>query len=246
MANTPLSPQKLIEMGKWHDYRQGIWGDSFNWSWVRPWSQLQGLLIHHSVTKHEATPDDIALLHKARGWAGIGYHFVITKDGMVHYVGDISTARAHVLNKNEKFLGIVMVGDFTKHLPSDEQIISAHELCKFFFFQTPSLPTLTGWSQLGGHKDQQATACPGSSWGGGDMRDRIINRIPYTPAPQPPTPEPPATDWEAKYNQEVQEHTQTKEAFKKFKEDAALDKTNAVKAENERCRKQVRELADKL
>lgn len=246
MANTPLSPQKLIEMGKWHDYRQGIWGDSFNWSWVRPWSQLEGILIHHSVTKHEATPDDIALLHKARGWAGIGYHFVITKDGVVHYVGDISTARAHVLNKNEKFLGIVMVGDFTKHLPSDEQIISAHELCKFFFFQTPSLPTLTGWHQLGGHKDQQPTACPGSSWGGGDMRDRIINRIPYTPAPQPPTPEPPATDWKVKYEQEVQEHTQTKEAFKKFKEDAALDKTNAVKAETERCRTKVRTLADSL
>ena len=250
MADTPLYPSKLVEMGKWHDYRQGIWGDSFNWSWVRPWNQLQGILIHHSVTKHEATPDDIALLHKARGWAGIGYHFVITKDGIVHYVGDISTARAHVADKNEKFLGIVLVGDFTKHLPSDEQIISAHELCKFFFFQTPSLPTLNSWDQLGGHKDQQSTACPGSSWPD-DMRYRIINRVPYSPQPTPtptpePTPQPPATNWEQKYNQEVQDHTQTKEAFRKYKEDAALDKENAVKAETERCRKLVRELADRL
>lgn len=220
MANTPLHPQDLINRGKWHDYRQGIWGDSFNWSWVRPWNQLQGILIHHTVTKHDATPDDIALLHKARGWGGIGYHFVITKDGVVHYVGDISTARAHVANKNEKFIGITLVGDFTKHLPSDDQIISAHDLCKFFLTQTPSLPTLNNWNQVKGHKDEQATACPGTSWPH-DMRDRIINRIPYTPAPTPPpepTPEPPATDWKKKYEDEVEAHTGTKTQFKLYKD----------------------------
>jgi hypothetical protein len=190
MANTPLYPKTLIERGKWHDYRQGIWGDSFNWSWVRPWSQLTGILIHHTVTKHDATPDDIALLHKARGWAGIGYHFVITKDGIVHYCGDISTARAHVLNKNEKFIGITMVGDFTKHLPSDEQIRSAHDLCKFFLTETPSLPTLKDWSQVRGHKDEQATACPGTSWPN-DMYDRIRDRRVYSPQPLPePEPQP--------------------------------------------------------
>lgn len=229
MADTLLTPQELISRGKWNDYRQEIWGNSFTWSWIRPWSQLEGVLIHHSVTKHEATPDDVALLHKARGWAGVGYHFIIDKAGVVYYVGDISTARAHVENKNEKFLGICLIGDFTKHLPSDEQIISAHELCKYLFFQTPSIPSLSGWAQLGGHKDQQATQCPGSSWGGGDMRDRIINKIPYSPAPTPPEPTPPGVDYKKKYEDEVNAHTQTKEAFAKYKSDAALDKENAVK-----------------
>jgi hypothetical protein len=190
MPRTDLHPTTLIARNKWADDRKTIWGDSFNWSWVRPWSQLEGILIHHSVTKHDATADDIALLHKARGWAGIGYHFVITKDGVVHYVGDISTARAHVLNKNEKFLGIVLVGDFTKHLPSDDQILSAHDLVKFFLTETPSIPTLNNWDQLGGHKDQQATACPGTSWKGSadSMHERIVNRIPYTPEPDPVPP----------------------------------------------------------
>lgn len=189
MANTPLYPPSLVSRGKWHDYRQGIWGDSFNWSWVRPWSQLKYLVIHHTVTKHEATPDDIALLHKARGWSGIGYHFVITKDGTVHYCGDISTARANVLDKNEQVIGITIVGDFTKHLPSDDQIRSAHDLCKFFLFESPSLPTLNSWDNLVGHKDLQATACPGTSWPD-DMRQRIIERRVYSPEPVEPTPQP--------------------------------------------------------
>lgn len=245
MSNTILHPQDLITRGKWHDYRDGVWGDSYNWSWVRPWSQLQGILIHHSVTKHEATPDDIGLLHKARGWKGIGYHLIITKDGIVHYVGDISLARAHVLNKNEKFLGICLIGDFTKHLPSDDQIISAHDLVKFFLTQVPSIPNLNNWNQLGGHKDQQSTACPGISWSN-DMRNRIVNRLPYTPAPVPPPTPPPTTNWEQKYNQEVSDHNATKQAFATFKANAALDTENAVKAETERCRARIRTLADQL
>ena len=198
MADTPLTIPSLVNRGKWHDYRKDIWGDSFNWNWVRLWKQLKYVVMHHSVTKHEATPDDIALLHKARGWAGIGYHFVITKDGMVHYVGDISTARANVANMNEQVIGVCLVGDFTKHLPSDEQIRSAHDLCKFFFFEAPSLPTLKEWDQLVGHKNLDATACPGLSWPV-DMRDRIIKRLIYTPQPTPtppvpPTPPPPPVD----------------------------------------------------
>lgn len=194
MPNTVLTPQKLISRGKWNDYRDEIWGDSYNWSWVRPWSQLKYVVIHHTVTKDTATPDDIALLHKARGWAGIGYHFVIDKAGIVYYVGDISTARANVLNKNEQVIGITMVGDFTKHLPSDQQIESAHDLVEYLLFSTPSIPTLNNWNQLVGHKDLQATACPGTSWPD-DMRQRIIDRRVYTPQPQPtpeptPTPEP--------------------------------------------------------
>jgi N-acetylmuramoyl-L-alanine amidase len=36
-------------------------------------------------------------------------------------------------------------------------------------------------------------------------------------------------DWKKKYEDEVNAHTNTKEVFKKYKEDAALDKENAVK-----------------
>lgn len=182
MANTPL---KIPELGnKFVDYRDPIWGDSYNWSWNRSSDQIKYLVIHHSVTKHEATPDDIALLHKNRGWGGIGYHFVITKDGMVYYVGDIGTARANVADMNEQVIGICMVGDFTQYLPSDEQIVSCHLLCKFFLFSAPSIPSVNGWEDVVGHKELQATACPGSSWDksqDGDMWWRVKTGTPYTP-----------------------------------------------------------------
>ena len=193
MPNTNLHIPALVDSKKWSDDRPTIWGDSYNWAWARTPNEVKYLVIHHTVTKHEATAQDIALLHKTRGWAGIGYHFVITKDGVVHYVGDVGTARANVLNKNEQVIGISLVGDFTKHNPSDAQIISAHELCKFFLFNAPPWQNLNGWEDVVGHKELQATACPGTNWKGpsDSVYNRIKNRIPYTPAPKPPEPQPP-------------------------------------------------------
>ena len=186
MSNIALHIQDLIDRGLWVDYRGPIWGDSYNWSWNRKADEVKYVVIHHSVTSHDATPDDIALLHKARGWGGIGYHFVITKNGTVYYVGDVGTARANVLNMNEKVIGICLIGDFTKHLPSDEQIVSAHYLCKFFI-DNAQWPNVKSWEDIVGHKELQATACPGTSWKGApdSMYWRIQNKYPYSPQ-QPP------------------------------------------------------------
>lgn len=181
MARTDLHIPELKD--KFVDYRDPIWGDSYSWAWERRTDEIRYLVIHHSVTSHEATADDIALLHKARGWGGIGYHLVITKDGKVWYVGDVSTARANVADMNEKVIGICMIGDFTKHLPSDEQIVSCHLLSNFFLEQ-PNWPNLKDWSDVVGHKELSATSCPGSSWDktqDGDMWWRVKTGTPYTP-----------------------------------------------------------------
>lgn len=212
MSKTNLHIPELKD--KFVDYRDPIWGDSYNWSWNRSSEEIKYLVIHHSVTNHEATPDDIALIHKNKGWGGIGYHFVITKDGMVYYVGDIGTARANVADMNEKVIGICMVGDFTRHLPSDEQIASTHLLCKFFLFSAPSIPNVKDWNDVVGHKELSSTACPGSSWDktqDGDMWWRVKTGTPYAPQPEEEVSEEVTTNGQA---QEIK-------AYREFMEELA-------------------------
>ncbi len=242
MSNIKLTPPDLDFV----DYRDPIWGDSYNWSWNRPLVQVQYLAIHHSVTTREATPDDIALLHKARGWGGIGYHFVITKDGTVYYVGDIGTARANVKDQNEKVIGICLVGDFTKHLPSDQQIISTHKLCEFFISNYPALENIQNWDNVLGHKDLSATACPGSSWGAtapDHFKWRIMTGTPYTPIVEP-------IDWEKKYKEDEKtwlSWKKTAELFTTFKQGLAnalgiADDVNTIAVEvDELVKKEDRE-----
>lgn len=208
MANTPLTIPTLLQEKKWNDYRDEIYGDSYNWAWNRKTTEVKYVVIHHSVTTHDATPDDVALLHKARGWLGIGYHFVITKDGVVYYVGDVGTARANVLDLNEQVIGICLIGDFTKFLPSAYQVHSAHLLTKWFLEQKQVWPNL---KLLVGHKDLTPTACPGSNWPN-DLKSRIENDF-WTgypaptpvaqPIPIPIPPIPPVVDYKVLYEKEV-------------------------------------------
>jgi hypothetical protein len=164
------------------DYREQILGDSFNWSWVHPLSEYRYLAIHHSAGPDNQTPDDIASYHvNSLGWGGIGYHFVITKDGTTYYVGDLTTARANVANMNNLVVGICLVGSFIDGKePTDAQINSAHELCSQLLFRTPELSGVNDWINVVGHQDLMATRCPGDAWA--SWKSKIITSA-TPPAP---------------------------------------------------------------
>ena len=166
MARINLSIPSLGS--KFVDLRETIPGDSFNWSWVRPLNQVKFLAVHHSAGPDTQTPEVIANFHiNSNGWGGIGYHFLIAKDGIVFYVGDISTARANVAGLNEQVIGICLIGNFTAgRVPSNAQFDSTNKLCDFFISNYPDLPNVNSWDSVRGHKDLpgQSTACPGDNW----------------------------------------------------------------------------------
>lgn len=165
MAKIDLAIPSLVDT--FIDLRDSLPGDSYNWSWERDLSQVNFLAIHSTGGLDTQTPQDIALDHINRnGWGGIGYHFLIDKEGLVYYVGDISTARANVANLNEQVLGIGIIGNFTNGLvPTTEQLDSAHKLCEFFISYS-ALPNITSWDKVRGHKElpNQSTNCPGETF----------------------------------------------------------------------------------
>jgi len=72
-----------------------------------------GLIVVHC----SATDDDrdigvkeIDQWHKARGWSGIGYHFVIRRYGTIEIGRDINVSGAHTKGHNSGSIGICMVG----------------------------------------------------------------------------------------------------------------------------------------
>lgn len=65
--------------------------------------------------------------HKARGWSGIGYHYYITRDGVVHLGRKEDKIGAHTLGQNKDSLGICCEG---RNFPSVPQILSLIGLYK--------------------------------------------------------------------------------------------------------------------
>lgn len=73
------------------------------------------IIIHCSATPEgkDYTVQDIDRWHKARGWNGIGYHYVIYRDGSIHKGRPEEQVGAHCQNHNKHSIGICYIGGMT-------------------------------------------------------------------------------------------------------------------------------------
>lgn len=116
---------------------------------------LEYIVIHHTANTAKETIEQIHNFHiNNNGWAGIGYHFYIRKDGTIYKGRDEKYAGAHCENYNSVSLGICLEGNFEIEKPTEKQIQSVTDLVKY-------LRKKYGNFKLVGHKDLNATACPG-------------------------------------------------------------------------------------
>jgi len=70
------------------------------------------IAVHCSATSEKMNigKEDIDRWHRAKGWFGIGYHYVIRRDGTVEEGRPHDVAGAHVQGYNSQSVGICMVG----------------------------------------------------------------------------------------------------------------------------------------
>lgn len=78
---------------------------------------IDKIIIHCSATKEgkDVTVEQIDKMHRKRGFACIGYHFVIYRDGSIHDGRDISKVGAHTTGYNTGSIGICYVGGLDKN-----------------------------------------------------------------------------------------------------------------------------------
>ena len=112
------------------------------------------IILHHSAS-HSGDAKTFHTWHKNNGWAGIGYHFVILKDGTIERGRPIDTIGAHAQGYNSNSIGICCVGNFQGNSkPTTKQYKSMIELCKTLVSMYPTITDIIG------HRDVCATACP--------------------------------------------------------------------------------------
>lgn len=75
------------------------------------------LVVHCTATPQGRWHDarDIDLWHKRRGFAGIGYNFVVKLNGDIEKGRDLDATPAHVAGYNTRSIGIVYVGGVDKN-----------------------------------------------------------------------------------------------------------------------------------
>lgn len=119
------------------------------------------IVIHHvGMADVEESAAEIHRLHLKKGWSGIGYHYVIHKNGMIERGRPRDTVGAHTYNHNESSIGIVLDGNFEDSMPTNAQLERTAMLVAALSHIYNIRPDD---NNLLGHRDLNTTLCPGKN-----------------------------------------------------------------------------------
>jgi N-acetyl-anhydromuramyl-L-alanine amidase AmpD len=120
-------------------------------------NDIEQIVIHHSAQSN-GDPFQYAAYHvKTHGWAGIGYHYVIQKDGLIFQTQQLETVSYHARNCNENSIGICLTGNYNVEQVPIEQLEALYGLIDEI------KRTLRRNLLILPHHDCTSTDCPGKN-----------------------------------------------------------------------------------
>lgn len=114
-------------------------------------------IILHNADASTCTPKQIHQWHKANGWSGAGYHFLVRKNGKIYRLRPEGAIGAHAQGANSDSIGICAEGAYNRETMPEVQKRAIIELVKY-------LEKKYGISTVLRHKDVGDTDCPGKNF----------------------------------------------------------------------------------
>ena len=149
-------------------------------------THITHIVIHYSATYSDLDIGvaEIDAMHRKRGWSGVGYHYVIRRNGKVEKGRPDHVVGAHVGGQNSGKLGICWIGglerDTGANVGTDNRTPAQKEalikLVKALLEKHPR-------AQVVGHRDLAATQCPAfdvKSWWRKVNHQTISSSLPAT------------------------------------------------------------------
>jgi N-acetylmuramoyl-L-alanine amidase len=123
---------------------------------------IDKVIIHCSATREGQDNINAKVIdrwHRARGWNGIGYHFVILINGTIEYGRDLNKIGSHTRGQNTGSIGICYVGGVEKDgkTPKDTRTDAQKESINLLVSLFKNIhKELT----VHGHNEFSSKACP--------------------------------------------------------------------------------------
>ena len=130
---------------------------SYTWAQPLQHNLKPSMIVYHHTVETNLTPQKIDEMHKKRGWASIGYHFYIRKDGTIYRGRPEDAVGAHATCVNDRAFGIALEGNFNIEQLTPKQMSSLLALSKYLIKKY-------NIKDLKRHKDVANTECPGKNF----------------------------------------------------------------------------------
>ncbi len=128
---------------------------------------IEGVALHHNGVSSPQSVEVIHNYHKNHnGWAGIGYHWFVRRDGKI-YEGRLEKyAGAHCPSINSTSIGICAEGNFNEEIMPEVQKQAIIELIA-------DIKERYNIKWIKGHKEIINTSCPGANFPLNEIRNTI-------------------------------------------------------------------------
>lgn len=140
---------------------------------LKPLDPIKRIIIHHTHNPNL----DLLSTHKLHiekfKWAGIGYNYLIEKDGRI-FEGRGLKVGAHAKGNNKDSIGIALVGNFDVTLPEEIQMKPLIGLCLSFMYEYD-----IEVSRVIGHRELEGVtkSCPGELFDMVKFREILLEEI---------------------------------------------------------------------
>ena len=119
------------------------------------------IVIHHTGSPDmDASAEQIHGWHLGNGWSGIGYHYVIRKDGTIERGRPEWAIGSHAYGENSHTIGIHLSGDFEQAYPTEDQLDRCGaliaDICDRYGIPIDR-------NHVVGHGELMSTDCPGTN-----------------------------------------------------------------------------------
>lgn len=139
----------------------------YNWNGSLTNRAKTSYIVLHHAAAITCTPQQIHQWHLNAGYVGIGYNFIVRKDGSIYTGRPIGASGAHTIGYNSTSVGICAEGNFeTENMP-EVQKDAIILLVKYVLEIYPG-------AIIKGHGELDATACPGKNYPLGEIKSKSM------------------------------------------------------------------------
>lgn len=121
------------------------------------------LILHHVGAAGNFSAQQIHAQHLANGWKGIAYNYYVRRDGSIYRGRPEDAIGGHTSGYNTVSIGVCFEGNFEAEQMGEAQHKAGLELVASIQRRYPGIKTI-------GHREVNATACPGKNFPLADFR----------------------------------------------------------------------------
>jgi len=119
---------------------------------------IDEVIVHCSATKPsmDIGVKEINEWHLNRGWSGIGYHFVIRRNGKIEPGRPTNLVGAHCKGRNKHSIGVCLVGGINERGEAEFNYTSKQIVTLTYFLVSEKILG----RKISGHNQYSSKACP--------------------------------------------------------------------------------------